>query len=127
LGYLPNLTFSKDKRLLKASEFQEVFDTNTFKIAHPKLLMLAKFNDREKSRLGLVVGKKNIPSAVDRNYVKRIVRETFRLECFIQPIDVVFLARKDAHKLSSEHMTLLLQQSWCRLRQRCGKKEKNNA
>ena len=121
---MPNLTFSKDKRLLKASEFQDVFDTNTFKIAHPKLLMLAKFNDREKSRLGLVVGKKNIPSAVDRNYVKRIVRETFRLEYFIQQIDVVFLARKDAHKLSSEDMTLLLQQSWCRLQQRCCKKEK---
>jgi len=127
LGYLPNLTFSKDKRLLKASEFQEVFDTNTFKISHPKLLMLAKFNDHEKSRLGLVVGKKNVPKAVDRNHVKRIVRETFRLEQFIQPIDVVFLARKDAHKLNAGDMTLLLQQSWCRLRQRCDKQEKKDA
>ena len=74
--------------------------------------MLAKFNYRDKSRLGLVVGKKNISTAVGRNSVKRIVRETFRLEQFTQPIDVVFFARKDAHKLSSDEMTLLLQQSW---------------
>lgn len=124
---MPNLRFNKEKRLLKASEFQEVFDTNTFKIAHPKLLMLAKFNCRDNSRLGLVVGKKNISTAVGRNSVKRIVRETFRLEQFSHPIDVVFLARKDAHKLGSDEMTLLLQQSWCRLRQRCDKQEKKNA
>ena len=89
--------------------------------------MLAKFNCRENSRLGLVVGKKNISTAVGRNSVKRIVRETFRLEQFSHPIDVVFLARKDAHKLGSDEMTLLLQQSWCRLRQRCDKQEKKNA
>jgi len=89
--------------------------------------MLAKFSDHNGSRLGLVVGKKNVPKAVDRNHVKRIVRETFRLEQFVQPIDVVFLARKDAHKLSSGDMTLLLQQSWCRLRQRCDKYEKRDA
>ncbi|MEO8132412.1 MAG: ribonuclease P protein component [Betaproteobacteria bacterium] len=29
-------------------------------------------------RLGIVVGKKNLPRAVDRNALKRIVRETFR-------------------------------------------------
>ena len=29
-------------------------------------------------RLGLVVGKKNLPGAVDRNALKRIVREAFR-------------------------------------------------
>lgn len=29
-------------------------------------------------RLGVVVGKKNLPGAVDRNALKRIVREAFR-------------------------------------------------
>jgi len=48
---VPSLRFNKEKRLLKASEFQEVFDTSTFKIAHPKLLMLAKFNYRDKSKV----------------------------------------------------------------------------
>jgi len=55
---VPSLSFSKDKRLLKASEFQQVFDLNTCKVSHPKLLILAKLNETKVSRLGLVIGKK---------------------------------------------------------------------
>jgi ribonuclease P protein component len=35
-------------------------------------------NTGEGARLGIVVGKKNLPGAADRNTVKRIVREAFR-------------------------------------------------
>ena len=35
-------------------------------------------NAGECPRLGIVVGKKNLPAAVDRNALKRIVREAFR-------------------------------------------------
>jgi ribonuclease P protein component len=34
--------------------------------------------DTDCARLGIVVGKKQLPRAVDRNALKRIVRETFR-------------------------------------------------
>lgn len=116
---MPSLRFSKDRRLLKASDFQEVFDGNKVKVAHPHLLLLAKPNDRDQSRLGLVIGKKNIPTAVGRNRVKRAVRETFRQFEFPVSVDIVFLARKGADQLSSRDLGLLLDQSWGRLRQRC--------
>lgn len=35
-------------------------------------------NDGTGARLGIVVGKKNLPAAVDRNALKRILREAFR-------------------------------------------------
>jgi len=35
-------------------------------------------NDGVGPRLGIVVGKKNLPGAVDRNALKRILREAFR-------------------------------------------------
>jgi len=127
LGYLPSLSFRKDKRLLKASDFQQVFDLNTCKISHSKLLILAKLNEEKVSRLGLVVGKKNIPTAVGRNYIKRMARETFRLMDFPLALDVIFLARKGADKLGHKEMNLLLQQSWCRLRDRCESPKRNNA
>jgi len=127
LGYLPSLSFRKDKRLLKASDFQQVFDLNTCKISHSKLLILAKLNEEKVSRLGLVVGKKNIPTAVGRNYIKRMARETFRLMDFPLALDVIFLARKGADKLDHKEMNLLLQQSWCRLRDRCESPKRNNA
>ena len=127
MGRVPKFKFGKDQRLLKASEFQEVFDLNTCKISHPNWLLLAKFNVSHGSRLGLVVGKKNIPTAVGRNSVKRLVRETFRKSDFPHPIDVIFLARKGADKLNSQDMALLLQESWCRLRQRCEASKAKNA
>ncbi|MEP7084391.1 MAG: ribonuclease P protein component [Betaproteobacteria bacterium] len=35
-------------------------------------------NAGEGPRLGIIVGKKNLPAAVDRNALRRIVREAFR-------------------------------------------------
>ena len=32
------------------------------------------------ARIGIVVGKKQIPTAVARNFVKRIIREVFRVQ-----------------------------------------------
>jgi len=118
---MPRATFGKDRRLLKASEFKEVFDNNAFRVAHPKHLLLVKPNDTQVSRLGLVVGKKNVPTAVGRNRVKRAVREIFRKTPLPLPLDIIFLARKDADKLSSAEMTDLLQQSWARLSSRLEK------
>jgi ribonuclease P protein component len=78
------------------------------------------------SRLGVVVGKKNIPTAVGRNRVKRLVRETFRQTEFPIALDIIFLARKDADKLSRTELSLLLKQSWGRLLQRCEGLDTNN-
>jgi ribonuclease P protein component len=37
-------------------------------------------NGRVFARLGIVIGKRVAPRAVDRGYLKRLVRETFRRE-----------------------------------------------
>lgn len=124
---MPSYAFTKNRRLLKASEYKEVFDRNRLKVAHPNLLLLALPNNSGQSRLGLVVGKKNIPTAVGRNRVKRVVRETFRQFDFPVALDIVFLARKGADQLSSQEMNLLLHQSWCRLQQRCESLGDSNA
>lgn len=121
---MPRATFGKDRRLLKASEYKEVFDNNVFRVAHPKHLLLVKPNGTAVSRLGLVVAKKNVATAVGRNRVKRAVREVFRTTALPVAIDIVFLARKDADKLSSDEMTTLLQHSWARL---CARLEKDFA
>ena len=118
MGSVPSFSFTKSCRLLKASEYKEVIDRNVVKVAHPKLLLLAIPSNASQSRLGLVIGKKNIPTAVGRNCVKRVVRETFRQFEFLAPLDIVFLARKGADQMTPKDMNLLLRQSWCRLRQR---------
>lgn len=56
------------------------------------LLFLASRNDLGFNRLGLVISKKNLPRAVDRNRVKRVIRESFRTRQ-LPGLDVVALAR----------------------------------
>jgi len=38
---------------------------------------------------------------------------------FPLPLDIIFLARKDAVQLNQKELALLLEQSWGRLLQRC--------
>ena len=116
---MPSRTFKKSQRLLNASDFKGVFDNNKVKVANSSLLILAKPADGCQSRLGLVIAKKNIPTAVQRNLLKRVVRETFRKREFEIPLDIVFLARRGANGLSVKQLTLLLRQSWGRLGDRC--------
>lgn len=89
--------FPASHRLLNSSEFNAVFDANEMRLSKPGLLFLAKQNQRGFNRLGMVVGKKNTPRAVDRNTIKRRIRESFRRvlseEC---SVDVVVLTRANA-------------------------------
>lgn len=124
---MPRAPFGKNRRLLKSFEFKEVFDNNSVRVAHPNLLVLAKPNGTETSRLGLVIGKKNVPTAVARNRVKRVVREAFRLTPLPISIDLVFLARKDLGKLPPFEMTTLIQQTWVRLIARLEKEGRSDA
>jgi ribonuclease P protein component len=68
----------RDARLTRASEFARVFAENQ-RARTDSLLVLARPNGLGYARLGMVIGKRMLPRAVDRNRVKRCVRETFRL------------------------------------------------
>ena len=41
-------------------------------------MLLGKLSNQPINRLGMVIAKKNIPRAVDRNKIKRVMREVFR-------------------------------------------------
>lgn len=57
--------------------------------------MLAKPNDLEYARLGVIVSRKISKRAVDRNYIKRSIREFFRNnQQQLGNLDVVIRARK---------------------------------
>lgn len=48
------------------------------------------------ARLGMVVAKRNVKLAVDRNKLKRLIRESFRLQHQqMQGLDVVVVVKKD--------------------------------
>jgi ribonuclease P protein component len=52
--------------------------------------VLAMQSEREDARLGLIIGKRQLKRAVDRNHVKRMVRESFRITRMSLPaVDIV--------------------------------------
>ncbi len=124
---MPGAAFGKNRRLLKSSDYTEVFDNNSVRVAHPNLLILAEPNGTDTSRLGLVIGKKKVATAVARNKIKRLVRERFRLTELPVAVDLVFLARKDLGKLSKTELATLIQQSWGRLIARLNKEINRDA
>jgi ribonuclease P protein component len=76
----------------------------TIKASNQYFLLLAKPNGLASSRLGLVIAKKNVRLAVQRNRIKRIVRETFRLHRAQPAIDIVVLARRGLDTLDGPEL-----------------------
>jgi ribonuclease P protein component len=70
--------FRVKHRLRKTDEFSSVFAFRRT-IRGKNFDLLYRPNTAGTARLGMVVAKKNVRSAVNRNLVKRIVRESFRL------------------------------------------------
>ena len=115
-----NWTFPKSSRLLIGAQFQRIFQQADFKVSQRHFLILARANDLQYPRLGLVVAKKNIRLAVQRNRIKRRIRETFRLQqAHIGSIDAIVLPRSGADQLSDQELNLQLAQLWQRLAKKC--------
>ncbi|MDO3387685.1 ribonuclease P protein component [Gilvimarinus sp. SDUM040013] len=109
-------TFSKHQRLLNATEFQTVFDNAPFRASHQFILMLSRPNAEQPARLGLIIAKKNIRRAVDRNRVKRLIRESFREhQQHLYGLDVIVLARRGLAELDNAQIFKLLAKQWRRL------------
>ena len=109
--------FPRCSRLLNAGDYRTVFNGAKIKVSDRHLLILATPSQRPQSRLGLVIAKKNVRLAVQRNRVKRIIRESFRHQHSTLPnLDIVVLARKGMGDLDNPALHRLIEQSWQRLR-----------
>ena len=108
------LTFSRELRLLAPVQFKAVFE-NPHRASTPQMTLLARENDANLPRLGLTVAKKHLKRAHDRNSIKRIVRESFRLKQHELPhFDFVFVAKGGIGKLDNQTLFETLEKLWAR-------------
>ena len=107
-------TFARCHRLTRTDEFSSVFGFR--RAIRGKLLTIhyqPRPADASEARLGVVVGKKVLARAVDRNRCKRILRERFRcLRADLPAVDLVArLAvkplRLDRKMLADDFVSLL--------------------
>jgi ribonuclease P protein component len=117
-------SFGKARRLLNAKDYSRVFDGSEVRASHKHLLLLAKKNNGPCHRLGLVIAKKNVRLAVQRNRIKRVAREFVRtLPQSETPLDVVLLARRGIGQLDNAELSTILQQQWQKLVRHASKPE----
>ncbi|ABP81835.1 ribonuclease P [Streptococcus pneumoniae] len=108
--------FGREKRLLTPRQFKAVFDSPSGKVPGRNVLLLARENDLQHPRLGLVIGKKSVKLSVERNRIKRQIRETFRHhQLELAGWDIVIIARKGLADLDNPELAKQFAKLWKRL------------
>ena len=76
-----NFTYPKNERLKSKTTIGLLFSEGKSVSKYPLRLVYreAEDNSKEKIKIGVSVSKKYFKKAVDRNYFKRVLRETYRL------------------------------------------------
>lgn len=111
--------FARRNRLSSKADFQNVF-AQPVKSGDPCFTVLARPNGLGYPRLGLAISRKAAAAAVQRNRIKRLVRESFRLQqAMLDSLDLVVIGR--AKLATQDNATLFesLQRHWARLAKRC--------
>ena len=114
--------FPRQLRLLSSQDFQPVFKHTDCRSVDQRLTVLARQNDLAYARLGLAISKRIIKTAVGRNRVKRLVRESFRHhQQALSGLDIVVMGRDGAPLASNSELLLALQTHWQRVAKKCAK------
>ena len=108
--------FSTDVRIHCAADYESVFDGALFKVHQPHFLFLAKYTEQPNSRLGIVVAKKKVRRAHERNRVKRLARESFRLhQQQLDQLDIVVMPKNGIDAIPNAELHQQLQFAWQKL------------
>ena len=114
---------SKRVRLVKAADFSAIFSQQR-RVHATHFLLLAKPNELVHPRFGLAVAKKHLRTAIKRNLIKRLARESFRmLQQELPKLDMVLLTKK---QLTDDWSTLTRQQIRLELDQLFKKLKRND-
>lgn len=108
----PDNRFSKNARLTQRGEFDRVFATPDQRSSDRYFIVLGRFCGEERARLGIIVAKRHIARAHERNRVKRVVRESFRQYRFKKLLDLVVLARASAQTATNDELQRSLARHW---------------
>ncbi len=104
--------FPKEAHLRKASEFKAVFNQSR-RFTARIFAIYCCHNMLANPRLGVSISKKNVRNACDRNRIKRIIRETFRLrQTPVANLDIVVVAYRGSDSLTNPDLQRNLNELW---------------
>ena len=108
--------FPRGARLTGSAQFQRVFKNARLRSTDAVLAVLAVENELSIARLGLVISRKAARRAVDRNRVKRLIRNSFRNKRqHLSGLDIVVIGRPGIESKSNAELQNALERHWKRL------------
>ena len=109
--------FTVAHRLLREDGFSHVVRCES--VADKQFKVFFAHNSRENAKLGIIASKKKLPGAVDRNQIKRIIREVFRQHNIkARKLDLVVVVRC-IYPLESRAQSNSLKTLFSRVENRC--------
>jgi ribonuclease P protein component len=116
---IKRLTFEPHKRLHQPAEFRDV-KRHGKKFTDAFFSLSVQANHETHPRLGLSIATRTFGNAVARNRIKRLTRESFRLnQHSLPPVDVTVSAREAARLAKVSDLRESLDKHWKSITQRC--------
>ena len=123
------MKFSRKQRLCTQADFRSVFSGS--KASRDSYFrILARGNSRDMCRLGMAVSRKTCRKAVERNRLKRIIRESFRqhYQELVSGggIDLVVLPTATAATICNKELVRSLERLWLKVQGATGRPADTN-
>ena len=112
-----SLAFPRTVRLLTPADFGQVFKRNK-RASNHHWIVLAHRGTFPAARIGMAIAKKKAKRAVDRNRIKRVIRESFReQQQALAGLDIVVLNKPSAASANSRELRASIDAIWLELSQ----------
>lgn len=119
LKALSVFAFPRNARLTERADFDYVFTAPDQRSSDRYFTVLGRFRTLQTEpavRLGMVVAKKRIHRAHERNQIKRRIRESFRTRQFSDaPLDILVLPKTSVIDADREALNRSLEKHWQRV------------
>ncbi len=104
--------FQRHKRLCRPGEFRAAYSAGR-RFGNDLLTATVRPNEGAGARLGLSIAARTVGDAVHRNRLRRLIRESFRLQhAGLPPVDIVIGARSAARIAEAPALRAALQRMW---------------
>jgi ribonuclease P protein component len=109
------LSFPPARRLRTPGDFKRVYAAGR-RLGHDFFSVTAQPNELERARLGMAVAVRAMGGAVERNRIRRLIRESFRLhQAQVPALDIVIGVRPTARAAAAPELRASLERLWERL------------
>lgn len=113
--------FTPAQHLVHKTQFDAVYQRGS-KLGDSCFLVLIRPNGLGLARLGLSISARTVGNAVNRNRIKRVIRESFRQAAARLPaVDIVINSRPAARNAENSELQERLARHWQQVVTRCDK------